>query len=201
MRVKVFVVGMLSTNCYVVHDEKTKAAIIIDPGFDSPSEAKPVLNYVEKEKLTVTFVVDTHGHDDHIGGNDFLKTKYKVPIYVPKQDADAINEITTIKMPADITLDEGDTIKFGDAQLSVLHTPGHTPGSICLLGETLIFTGDTLFAGGIGRTDFVGGSDHDMKMSLERLQRLNENLIVYPGHGPASTIGAEKLANPFLSWF
>ena len=200
MKVKVFVVGMLSTNCYVVHDEKTKAAIIIDPGFDSPSEAKQILAYIDKEALEVKFVVNTHGHDDHIGGNNYLKKKYNVPICIHKQDAETANDVDAEATPANVLLNEDDTIEFGDAKLTVMHTPGHTRGSICLLGETMIFTGDTLFAGGIGRTDFLGGSDRDMKLSLERLQRLPEGLVVYSGHGPSSTIGTEKRSNPFLRW-
>jgi hydroxyacylglutathione hydrolase len=199
MKVQVFVVGMLSTNCYVVHDEKTKNAIIIDPGFDSPIEAKQLLAYIEKEGLLIKFVVDTHGHDDHIGGNTYLKKKYNIPICIHSKDAEALDD-TNKTSPANVLLSEGDTVGFGEEKLKVIHTPGHTLGSICLLNERVVFTGDTLFAGGIGRTDFVGGSDRDMNLSLGRLQRLPENLIVYPGHGSASTIGAEKSSNPFLRW-
>jgi hydroxyacylglutathione hydrolase len=99
-----------------------------------------------------------------------------------------------------VLLNEGYIIAFGEEKLNVIHTPGHTPGSICLLNERVIFTGDTLFAGGVGRTDFVGGSERDMKLSLERLKHLPENLVVYPGHGPKSTIGVEKRSNYFLRW-
>ena len=197
MKTQVFVVGTLSTNCYVVHCRKTKAAIVIDPGFDSVSEAEQILNYVDGEGLTVKFVVNTHGHEDHVGGNRFLKKKYHAPVCIHKYDADII-ELGDDAAPANVILNEGDTLEFGDAKLNVLHTPGHSPGSICLLGETLIFTGDTLFAGGIGRTDFAGGSDRDMNLSLGRLKRLPEALIVYPGHGPSTTIGEEKRFNPFL---
>jgi len=198
MNVHVFVVGMLSTDCYVVHCRKTKAAIVIDPGFDSPSEAEQILNYVDEEKLDVKFIVDTHGHEDHVSGNRFLKKKYNAPICIHKYDADVVNDLGADTAPANVILNEGDNLEFGDAKLSVMHTPGHSPGSICLLGEKLIFTGDTLFAGGIGRTDFAGGSDRDMRLSLGKLLRLPEGLVVYPGHGSATTIGEEKRFNPFL---
>jgi glyoxylase-like metal-dependent hydrolase (beta-lactamase superfamily II) len=198
MNVQVFVVGMLSTDCYVVHCRKTKAAIVIDPGFDSPSEAEQLLNYVDKEGLKVKFIVDTHGHDDHIGGNMLLKEKYKTPICIHKFDAEVVNNMGADSTPANVILNEGDALEFGDAKLRVMHTAGHSPGSICLLGEKLVFTGDTLFAGGIGRTDFAGGSDRDMRVSLGRLARLPDGLVVYPGHGPATTIGEEKRFNPFL---
>jgi hydroxyacylglutathione hydrolase len=197
MKTQVFVVGTLSTNCYVVHCRRTKAAVVIDPGFDSASEAEQILNYVDEEGLIVKFVVDTHGHEDHVGGNRFLKKKYHAPVCIHKYDADVI-DIGDDAAPANVILNEGDALEFGDAKLNVIHTPGHSLGSICLLGEKLIFTGDTLFAGGIGRTDFAGGSDRDMNLSLGRLQRLPESLVVYPGHGPATTIGEEKRFNPFL---
>ena len=198
MIIQVFVVGVLSTNCYVAHCRKTEAAIVIDPGFDSPFEAEPILTYVDKEGLDVKFVVNTHGHDDHVGGNQFLKKKYNVPICIHKSDAEAVNELGSDSAPANIIVNEGGKLEFGDAKLTVMHTPGHTPGSICLLGEKLIFTGDTLFAGGIGRTDFVGGSDHDMRVSLGRLLRVPDDLVVYPGHGSSTTMGEEKRFNPFL---
>jgi hydroxyacylglutathione hydrolase len=199
MKVQVFIVGMLSTNCYVIQDEKTKTAIIIDPGFDSPIEAKKLLTYIEKEGLILKFVVNTHGHDDHIGGNTYLKKKYNIPICIHQRDAKVLDDKNQAA-PANVLLNEGYIIAFGEEKLNVIHTPGHTPGSICLLNERVIFTGDTLFAGGVGRTDFVGGSERDMKLSLERLKHLPENLVVYPGHGPKSTIGVEKRSNYFLRW-
>lgn len=198
MKVQMFVVGMLSANCYVVQNERTKVGIVIDPGFDSISEAEYILNYIEEQKLSLNFVIDTHGHDDHIAGNRILQKKYFVPICIHKNDAAAVEGSSPASVPANVILDEGDSIEFGGESLAVMNTPGHTPGSICLLGEELVFTGDTLFAGGIGRTDFFGGSDRDMKLSLKRLARLPEVMVVYPGHGPATTIGREKRLNPFL---
>jgi hydroxyacylglutathione hydrolase len=200
MQVKMFIVGMLSTNCYLVHCQEMKDAIIIDPGFDSPSEAEQIFNYAKEKKLNVKFIVDTHGHSDHVGGNKILKKKFNVPVCIHAYDADIINNSARETPPANILLNDEDVLRFGDATLKVMHTPGHTPGSICLLGEKMVFTGDTLFAGGIGRTDFAGGSDRDMEESLKKLLRLPDSLVVYPGHGPASTIREERMGNPFLRW-
>ena len=200
MKIKMFIVGMLSTNCYLVHCQETKDAIIIDPGFDSPSEGEQIFNHAKEEKLNVKFIVDTHGHSDHIGGNKILKKKLDVPVCIHANDADIIDNLSGETPPVNILLRDGDVLRFGDATLKVMHTPGHTPGSICLLGEKVVFTGDTLFAEGIGRTDFAGGSDHGMEESLKKLLRLSDSLVVYPGHGPASTIREEKIGNPFLRW-
>jgi len=200
MKVQVFVVGNLATNCYVASCSETKAAIVIDPGFTSIREAQNILNHVENDQLSVKLVVNTHGHEDHICGNIFFKKKYGIPIYVHKYDAPLTAGSVDEALPANVYLNEGDAIEFGEIKLRVMHSPGHSLGSICLLSEKLIFTGDTLFAGGIGRTDFLDGSMSDMKMSLERLLLLPERLVVYPGHGPATTIGEEKRCNPFLRW-
>jgi len=197
MRVQAFIVGLLATNCYIANCRETGNAVIIDPGFDSAAEATQIFRYVEEEKLNIKFVLNTHGHSDHIGGNEVLRQKYGVPVCIHELDAHpaSLNDKTSTQT---VMLRDADLVEFKDAKLRVIHTPGHTPGSICLLGEKLVFTGDTLFAGGIGRTDFLGGSSRDMKLSLEKLLRLPESLIVYPGHGPETTIAEEKQDNPFL---
>jgi hydroxyacylglutathione hydrolase len=199
MRVQAFTVGVLATNCYIVNSQETGNAVIIDPGFDSTAEATQIFRYVEEEKLTIKFVLNTHGHWDHIGGNEVLRKKYGVPVCIHELDAHEIASLNGKTSTETVMLRDADLVEFKDAKLRVIHTPGHTPGSICLLGEKLVFTGDTLFAGGIGRTDFLGGSNRDMKLSLEKLLRLPESLIVYPGHGPETTIAEEKQDNPFLA--
>jgi hydroxyacylglutathione hydrolase len=199
MRVQAFMVGMLATNCYVVNCRDTGNAVIIDPGFGSTGEAEQIFRYVNEEKLKIKFVLNTHGHSDHVGGNQVLKKKYGVPVCIHELDAREIADLNG-KTSVNIMLRDDDLVKFADAELRVMHTPGHSPDSICLLGEKLIFTGDTLFAGGIGRTDFPGSSSRDMKSSLVKLLRLPDGLIVYPGHGPVTTIGEERQNNPFLSW-
>jgi len=199
MIVETFTVGMLSTNCYVASSQETKETIIIDPGLDLSSEANPILNYITVTKLNVKFIVNTHGHDDHIKGDALFQQKYNVPICVHTLDEHFIQDSEKGKFPPNLLLKDGGLIKVGNETLKVLHTPGHTPGSICLIGEKLVFTGDTLFAGGIGRTDFPGGSMRDMRNSLKKLMELPLNLLVYPGHGETSIIVEEKRSNPFLN--
>ncbi len=199
MLVEAFTVGMLSTNCYVASSQQTKDAIIIDPGLDFSREAKPIFNYIEKAKLKVGGIVNTHGHEDHVKGNAIFQQEYNVPIYIHTRDAYFLEGMEQKDAPANVLLEEGNIINVGVKNLKVIHTPGHTPGSICLLGEKLVFTGDTLFAGGIGRTDFPEGSMTDMRLSLQKLVRLPDNLLVYPGHGETTMIGEEKRVNPFLN--
>ncbi len=199
MLVETFTVGMLSTNCYVANSQETKEAIIIDPGLDLSSEAIPILDYIIAEKLNVKFIVNTHGHDDHIKGNAFFQQKFNVPICIHILDEHFIEDLEKGNFPPNLLFKDGSLIKVGNETLKVLHTPGHTPGSICLVGEKLVFTGDTLFAGGIGRTDFPGGSMSEMRTSLKKLMDLPLNLLLYPGHGETSIIVEEKKSNPFLN--
>ena len=200
MKIQTFTVGMLSTNCYVVSCPETKEAIIIDPGFEADYEAEQVMRYVAETSLKVKFIVNTHGHADHISGDLVLKRKYGVPVCIHTYDAVCLNDLGDDLSPVNVLLEDGGLLNFGRVTLKVMHTPGHSLGSISLVGETLVFTGDTLFAGGIGRTDFAGGSDRDMRVSLQKLVGLPDDYVVYPGHGCASTIGEEKRVNPFLLW-
>jgi glyoxylase-like metal-dependent hydrolase (beta-lactamase superfamily II) len=190
---------MLSTNCYVVNCPETKEAIIIDPGLDAAQEADDIVRYVDANALKVRFIVNTHGHSDHVRGDALLKKKYGVPICIHEYDAHCLSGFGEKISPANVLLKDKGLLKFGQMKLEVMHTPGHTLGSLSLVGENLVFTGDTLFAGGIGRTDFPGGSDSDMRLSLEKLLLLSDNYVVYPGHGDFSTIGEEKRFNP-LRW-
>ena len=198
MLIETFTVGTLSTNCYVVHSQITKQAIIIDPGLELSTEAQQIFDYINADALKIKLIVNTHGHQDHVSGNAIFQAKYDVPIYIHKFDALALEDLEKDRFPASVLLEDGNQISFGDQNLKILHTPGHTPGSICLIGDRLIFTGDTLFAEGIGRTDFAGGSDRDMQQSLMKLVHLPDNLLIYPGHGPTSIMGEEKRVNPFL---
>lgn len=199
MLIETFTVGMLSTNCYVASSQDTKEAIIIDPGLDYTSESQSILDYIEQAQLKIKFIVNTHGHTDHIKGDAIFQEKFNVPICIHTLDAYFIESIKNDKAPPNILLKEGDTIEFGKETLKVIHTPGHTRGCICLVGEHLVFTGDTLFAGGIGRTDFLEGSMADMQRSLQKIEKLPDSMLVYPGHGEATMIGEEKRVNPFLS--
>ena len=198
MIIETFTVGMLSTNCYVASSKKSKETIVIDPGLDLPSEAPQIFDYIAREKLKVKLILNTHGHQDHISGDAIIQEKYNVPIYIHKHDASSLEELEASKFPPSVLLEDGSIIKFGEESLTIILTPGHTPGSICLVGEKLVFTGDTLFNESIGRTDFPGGSMRDMHRSLQKLARLPDYFLIYPGHGPTSVIGMEKRNNPFL---
>jgi hydroxyacylglutathione hydrolase len=200
MQIQAFSVGILLTNCYVASCPETKEAIIIDPGFDTPEEVERILRYVDSNKLKVKFIANTHGHSDHIQGDKILKREYSVPICIHPYDAPCLEGLGEDISPANVLVEDNKLLKFGKMTLRVMYTPGHSLGSISLVGDNLVFTGDTLFAGGIGRTDFQGGSDCDIKVSLAKLMRLPDDFVVYPGHGGFSIIGKEKRINPFLLW-
>jgi len=197
MFVKMFTVGMLGTNCFLVGDTETHEALIIDPGFDRESEAKTILKEIERNGFEIKYIVDTHGHPDHNSGNRTIKEFTKAPILIHEYDAPMLSN-----PPADQLLHEGDLIEVGNIKLRVIHTPGHSRGSIILLSADSVFTGDTLFAGSIGRYDLPGGSLEEIKNSLKnKLLILPDYVKVYPGHGPVSTIGEERRSNPFLQSF
>lgn len=188
--------------------KNTLQAAIIDPGFGSYQETEEALIYIAKNNLEPKFIINTHGHPDHTCGNQFLKDKFHIPICIHEKDSYMLGEsgketatyfgFDVVSPLADVLLHDGSCIKIGDVTLKVMHTPGHSLGSIVLFGENEVFTGDTLFAGSIGRTDFPGSSDSDMQKSLSKLARLPDNFVVYPGHGPKTTMGEEKRSNPFL---
>ncbi len=205
---KMFTVGALSTNSFVVNCQETLQAAVIDPGLVSRSEIGVISSYIIENGLELKFIVNTHGHPDHTCGNKAVKDRFHVPICIHQADAYMLGETgletaryfgyDCVSPPADIILGDGNYVKFGNVALRVLHTPGHSFGSIVLLGETEVFTGDTLFAGSIGRTDFPGSSEGEMWTSLRKLVKLPDDFAVYPGHGLASTMGEEKRVNPFL---
>ena len=191
MNVKCFKVGYLSTNCYVVSCEETKEAAVIDPGIESETEAKQILDYIKQNGFHIKYIINTHGHPDHISGNAVMKEATGASILIHENHKGHAN--------ADQKLRDGDVIHIGNFKLEVLHTPGHTKSDICLLGDAVVFTGDNLFAGSIGRTDFPGGSFQDIIQSIKtKLLPLPDNIKVYPGHESFTTIGNEKKHNPFL---
>jgi len=209
MIIKMLTVGALYTNCYIVGCAEAKEALIMDPGFDREAEAQRILREVDQRDLQVRYIVNTHGHPDHTSGNGVVKKATGAPILIHEYDAPMLSEagkslarlfgFRTGSPPADKMLHDGDVIQIGGVTLKVLHTPGHSRGSISLLGDDVVFTGDTLFAGSIGRYDLPGGSFQEIMRSIKnRLARLPDHVKVYPGHGPASTIGEEKRNNPFL---
>jgi glyoxylase-like metal-dependent hydrolase (beta-lactamase superfamily II) len=198
------VVGPFASNCYIVGSEITSEGMIIDPG----DEAGEILNKVKDFQLDIKSIVLTHGHIDHIGAVKEVSEATGAEICVHTDDAQSlkgwrVGSILGSSYPAppppDRLLKGGDSIDIGDLHFLALHTPGHTPGGICLLGEGVVFTGDTLFNYGVGRTDLIGGSHNQLLNSLHtKLMVLPDDTIVYPGHGPETTIGAERRTNPFL---
>lgn len=201
-------VGPLEVNCYIVWDRASGEGVVIDPGGD----ADDIAAAVREENITVRCVVNTHGHFDHVGADAAMKAAFGAPVAIHPADEPLMAEahehgvffgVETPRQPgADILLGEGKTIDFGPLSLRVLHTPGHTRGGVCLYLEAdrVLFTGDTLFAGSVGRTDFEGGSMDDLLASIAgKLLPLGDDVTVLPGHGPASTIGEERQINPYLA--
>ena len=193
------------TNCYIVGDESTKEGMIIDPGAD----ASRILGRVKDLQLNIKYVVLTHAHIDHIGALAEVVNATGAEFAVHPEDAKALEASPQSSMspffspqpppPPDQLLNGGDSIDIGSLHFLVLHTPGHSLGCICLLGEGVVFSGDTLFNFGIGRTDFPGGSYRQILDSIHtKLMILPDNTIVYTGHGPDTTIGTERRGNPFL---
>jgi len=199
-------VGPMQVNCYILASGDNSEAIIVDPG----DEERKIRKVLEKHKLVPAFVINTHGHYDHIGCDD----KFGVPVYVHKQDLALLKDpmlnlsglfglACSVKSKI-LTLEDNQIIELGDIKLRVMHLPGHSPGGIGLLmlspDEKIVFTGDSLFYRGIGRTDMAGGNQASLIKSIkEKLFPLSADTLVYPGHGPSSTIGEEKQQNPFFT--
>ena len=197
MFVKMFTVGLIETNCFLVGDSKAEEAIVIDPGFDKVSETDRILAEIERNKFHIKYIVNTHGHPDHTGGNRALKDATSAPLLIHELDTPMLEN-----NPPDKTIGEGDVLEIGEVRLRVLHTPGHSPGSVALLAADSVFVGDTLFAGSIGRYDLPGGSLEQLMNSIKtKLLALPDNTKVFPGHGPVTTVGEERRSNPFLQDF
>jgi hydroxyacylglutathione hydrolase len=200
-------VGLLEVNCYILGDEETKEAVVIDPGGDEDE----ILDALNHNKFQLKLIIDTHGHFDHVDANQPLKDATGAKIAIHEADAQMLAQPSAEAMfftgnrvrlsQPDILLKEGDVLTFGQYRLRVLHTPGHTPGGISLVLEdhTYVYVGDLLFAGSIGRTDFPGGSfDALIDAVRTKIFPLGDNYTVYPGHGPVTTVGQERKYNPFF---
>jgi hydroxyacylglutathione hydrolase len=207
MILETFPVGPLRCNCTILGDELTHEAIVVDPGDNLPE----ILSRLQKHGLTLRQIVVTHAHIDHVGGAALLKKVTGAPVFLNKQDLDLLSAMemqagwlgvpTPEVAPPDASADDGTEVGLAALPAEVIHTPGHTPGSICLLfpEQNLLLAGDTLFAGSIGRTDLPGGDGRQILRSLrERLLVLPDTTRVLPGHGPETTIGDERQSNPFL---
>lgn len=206
MQIKKFALGPMGANCYLCWEAETKDTAIIDPGY--PDEK--VIDFIAKEGLSVTKILLTHGHFDHIGGLDFVRKHYpKAKTYIHEADADCLTSagknLSTMMgrpmnfEPAECLMKNGDVIAVGKTEkLKVLHTPGHTVGGVCLIGKDVIFSGDTLFQGSIGRTDFPGGDFEVLMASLDKLMQLGDGYLVCPGHGENTDFAFERQMNPFV---
>ena len=206
MHISRLVVGPLQVNCYVVSDERTNEAIVIDPGDD----AEDILRLVSSKGLKVKYIVNTHAHFDHVGANKQLKESTGAELLIHQEDDKLLGNtagqarmfgMTAPSSPkADRYVKHGDVITVGAVSLTVLHTPGHSAGGICLAGDGVVFTGDALFAGSIGRTDLMGGDLMTLITSIRtNLMTLPDDTVVLTGHGPQSSIGEERRENPFLN--
>jgi glyoxylase-like metal-dependent hydrolase (beta-lactamase superfamily II) len=205
MLVEKLVVGMLECNCYLVACDDTKEAIVIDPGGDAPL----ILDRVQELGLAVAYIVNTHGHIDHIAANRPVKEGTGAQLAIHQDDAEwlvtdqgAYARMLGVSSPgpaADVLLEEGDDIAFGNERLQVIHTPGHSLGGISLVGDGVVFCGDTLFSMGVGRVDLPGGSWETLMNTIKtRLFTMPDDTVAYTGHGPETTIGREK---QFNTWF
>ncbi len=205
MIIKTLAVGPIQANCYILGCEETLEAAVIDPG----DEADRILHALAESSLTAKLIINTHGHFDHVSANKRLKEVTGAPIFIHSLDAPMLNQLSSSAAAwglaadnsprPDRELNDGDEVTFGNIILKVIHTPGHTPGGISLSTADIVFVGDTLFAGSIGRTDFPGGSFEALKESIrKKLFVIGDHVKVYAGHGPATTIGEERRSNPFV---
>jgi glyoxylase-like metal-dependent hydrolase (beta-lactamase superfamily II) len=203
---RTLIVGELETNCYILGDEKTREGVVIDPG----GELKEIEKAIEKLNLEIKYIILTHGHGDHIGVLSEMKKKTGAKILIHEEDAEMLSDpeknlsifsYAPISAPeADKLLKDKDKIKIGKIKLEVLHTPGHTQGSISLWTDKIIFTGDLIFYGSVGRTDLPGGSYQKLLRSIQdKILDKEDDTIIYPGHGPSTNIGEERKNNPFLN--
>ncbi len=198
-------VGPIMANCFILGCEKTKEAAVIDPGGD----ADMILMELSRLGLKVKYLINTHGHFDHVGANKRMKTVTGAPILIHAGDAPMLMRLSKDALMFGLTaenspepdqkISDGDKIRFGEITLKVIHTPGHSPGGVALLTEGHVFVGDTLFSGSIGRTDLPGGDYNTLISSVRnKLFILDDNTAVHCGHGPDTTIGREKQYNPFF---
>ncbi len=211
IHIQKFTFNPFQENTFVLFDD-TKEAVVIDPGCNSTAENKVLTDFIEEKDLKVVKLLNTHCHIDHVFGNQFIKDKYQVQLYMHELDVPTLKaaklaaDMYQIKpfteSEPDIFISEKDTIEFGESSLEILFVPGHAPGHVAFLhrAQKFMISGDVLFNGSIGRYDFPGCSKEDLIASLQNvLYKLDDAVTVYPGHGPETTIGHEKTHNPLVS--
>ena len=197
--IKVPTGGDFNANCYIVFNEENNQGFLIDPGFDG----ERIDSYVESNNISLNAILLTHGHMDHVGAVDYFINKYKLPVYINEKDDECINKNVMVFgkiQKANFYLEDGQILNIAGIEIKVIETPGHTPGGVCFLCNNILFTGDTVFRGSIGRTDFPGGDYEAIINSIiNKIAILDDNIEVYPGHEGSSTIGMEKMLNPYFS--
>ncbi|MDR0956381.1 MAG: MBL fold metallo-hydrolase [Endomicrobium sp.] len=201
IKVKRIVSGFLRSNCYVVYDSENLHAAIIDPGEDD----EELISEIEKNKFKPEILINTHGHYDHIYTDEQIRSKFKIPLALHRDEVSMVCgnskklKSTVIVKEPDILLEDNQEIKLSFTIFKVIHTPGHTKGSICLLFDGFLITGDTLFAGTVGRTDLEGGNSEMLPQSLNKLKKLDPSIVIYPGHGNVTTLKSELRNNVWMS--
>lgn len=200
MKLRKLIVGVYAANCYILSDEDAAECVVIDPGGD----VKDIINAIDDSKSKVKYILLTHGHADHTEGAEQIKNRYNAPIGINKSDYEMMKKrdlmYGTMTAEPDIYFKDNQVFEIGNINLKTIFTPGHTPGGVSFLTENLVFTGDTLFQGSVGRTDFPGGDFEAIIGSIKnRLMILPDETEVLPGHGLKSFIGKERIYNPFLS--
>lgn len=205
MKIETLTVGPLGVNCYILYDENGKG-VVVDPG----DEGAQIMATIKRLGIEVTHIINTHGHFDHIGANGYIKDATDAPLLIHAGDAEMLGRADMaaarfgLKVDpspeADTVISDGDTIESGELKLNVIHTPGHSPGGVCLHAGEILITGDTLFAGSIGRTDLPGGAHEQLLESVRsKIFTLENDPEIYPGHGPKSSVAFEKGNNPFFT--
>lgn len=204
MKIDKIVEPYFGENMYMLVDTETKKAAVIDPG----GAVEKIVSYIKENSLELEYILLTHGHGDHIGGVNKLKKQTNAKVVAHKDEAQMLGDSKKNlsysmhcgkqELEADIYVNDKEKLDIGTLRVTFIHTPGHTPGGMCIRVKDDMFTGDTLFAGSIGRTDLFGGDFNALNKSLKKLSKYEDNVKVHPGHGPSSTLGREKMTNPYM---